>query len=146
MNQKSSMIRLRTILTAVAMASSVSAFAPSQGALAGVSRTSSTSSTQLNIFGDALKGAFSNDESLGKAKNAGLTGGPKINDAVTINGKPVTAVVGQKVSQVAASARVKIAYSCKQGDCGTCMVSLNGRKVKACQMTIPAGKCAIVTD
>jgi hypothetical protein len=27
----------------------------------------------LNIFGDALKNAFGNDESLGKAQNAGLT-------------------------------------------------------------------------
>ena len=30
------------------------------------------SSTSLNFFGDALKGAFSNDDSLGKAQNAGL--------------------------------------------------------------------------
>jgi aerobic-type carbon monoxide dehydrogenase small subunit (CoxS/CutS family) len=57
----------------------------------------------------------------------------------------VKAVVGQKVSVVAAAARVKIAYNCKQGDCGTCMITMNGRKVKACQMSIPAGKCAINT-
>lgn len=30
-------------------------------------------STRLHIFGDALKKAFGNDESLGKAQNAGLT-------------------------------------------------------------------------
>mmetsp|Transcript_37234 Transcript_37234/g.81066 ORF Transcript_37234/g.81066 Transcript_37234/m.81066 type:complete len:135 (-) Transcript_37234:579-983(-) len=134
------MILFRAILSAVAVISSVCAFAPSKGAPARISNT------QLNIFGDALKGAFSNDDSLGKAKNAGLTSGPNVNDAVTINGKPVNAIVGQKVSQVAAAARVKIPYSCKNGDCGTCMIKMNGRKVKACQMTIPGGKCAIVTD
>lgn len=71
--------------------------------------------------------------------------GPNYNEAVTINGKPVKAIVGQKVKNVAASARVKIPYNCQQGDCGTCMIKMNGRKVKACQMTIPAGKCTIET-
>ena len=52
--------------------------------------------------------AFKNDESLGKPQNAGLTNGPKYNENVTINGKPVKAVVGQKVSDVAAAARAKI--------------------------------------
>lgn len=71
--------------------------------------------------------------------------GPKNNDNVSINGKPVKAVVGQKVSVVAASARVKIDYNCKNGDCGTCTVKINGRNSKACQATIPSGKCNIVT-
>ncbi len=31
-----------------------------------------TSIAELNLFGDAMKKAFSNDESLGKPKNAGL--------------------------------------------------------------------------
>lgn len=105
----------------------------------------STSSTQLHIFGDALKGAFSNDDALGKAQNAGLKNGPNENDKVQINGKKVKAIVGQKVSVVAASARVKIAYNCKAGDCGTCKVKINGKVVKACQMNIPAGKCDIRT-
>jgi aerobic-type carbon monoxide dehydrogenase small subunit (CoxS/CutS family) len=56
---------------------------------------------------------------------------------VTINGKPAKAIVGQKVSVVAAGARVKISYDCRSGDCGTCTVKMNGRKVKACQMNIP---------
>ena len=104
-----------------------------------------SSSTSLNFFGNALKGAFSNEDNLGKAQNAGLSGGPKVNENVTMNGKPVNAVVGQKVSVVAASARVRIPYNCKNGDCGTCTVTMNGRKQKACQMNIPAGKCAINT-
>lgn len=110
-----------------------------------LSNSSSTSSTRLNIFGDALKNAFGNDESLGKAQNAGLTNGPKENDNVTLNGKKVKAVVGQKVSVVAAQNRVKINYNCRNGDCGTCMIKMNGRNVKACQMSIPSGKCNIET-
>ena len=31
------------------------------------------SSTEIGIFGDALKGAFSNDSNLGKPQNSGLT-------------------------------------------------------------------------
>jgi Uncharacterized anaerobic dehydrogenase len=71
--------------------------------------------------------------------------GPKENDNVTLNGKKVKAVVGQKVSVVAAQNRVKINYNCRNGDCGTCMIKMNGRNVKACQMSIPAGKCNIET-
>ena len=80
------------------------------------------------------------------SNNGTLSGqGPQYNEAVTINGKPVKAVVGQGLKQVASSARVKIAYNCNQGDCGTCMVKVNGRKVKACQTNIPTGKCAVQT-
>ena len=78
-------------------------------------QTARIPTTQLHIFGNAFK----NDDSLGKPKDAGLTNGPKVND-VTINGKPVKAVAGQKVSQVLAGARVKMTYSCQKGNCGTC--------------------------
>ena len=71
--------------------------------------------------------------------------GPNENEKVTINGKQVKAIVGQKVSVVAAQARVKISYNYKAGDCGTCNVKMNGRTVKACQMTIPSGKCDLRT-
>jgi len=37
------------------------------------------------------------------------------------------------------------AYNCQQGDCGTCMVKINGRKAKACQASVPSGKCNIET-
>lgn len=77
-------------------------------------------STTLNVFGNALKGAFSNDDSLGKRKNEGLSGGPDYNESVTVNGKQVKgAVVGQKLTVVAGRARVKIPVNCQKGDCGT---------------------------
>mmetsp|Transcript_6215 Transcript_6215/g.17760 ORF Transcript_6215/g.17760 Transcript_6215/m.17760 type:complete len:140 (+) Transcript_6215:108-527(+) len=102
--------------------------------------------TSLGLFGDALKGAFGNDESLGKRKNEGLSGGPNYNDNVTVNGKAVQgAVVGQKLTVVAGRARVKIPVNCQKGDCGTCMVNMNGRKVKACQTALGSGKCNIQT-
>lgn len=102
--------------------------------------------TRLGIFGDALKKAFNNDDSLGERKNEGLKGGPNYNDNVTVNGKPVPgAVVGQKLTVVAGRARVKIPVNCQKGDCGTCMVKMNGRKVKACQTSLGSGKCTIET-
>jgi ferredoxin len=74
---------------------------------------------------------FSSDSSLGKAKDAGLSSGPNYNENVSVDGKPVPgAVVGQKLTVVAAKVRVKIPVNCQAGDCGTCMVKLNGRKVK----------------
>jgi ferredoxin len=120
-------------------------FAASSEAFTVGSASSARASTSLNIFGNALKNAFGNDEDLGKVQNAGLSNGPQQNDKVTLNGKQVKAVVGQKVSVIAAQNRVKISYNCKAGDCGTCIVNINGRKQKACQMTIPNGKCNINT-
>jgi len=61
--------------------------------------------SRLNIFGNA----FANDDSLGARENAGLKKGPKVAE-VTVNGKPVKAVAGQKVSKVMAAARVKMTY------------------------------------
>mmetsp|Transcript_19524 Transcript_19524/g.24075 ORF Transcript_19524/g.24075 Transcript_19524/m.24075 type:complete len:140 (-) Transcript_19524:144-563(-) len=128
------------ILSAISSSSAFSVV-PSQRQVS----SSSSSSTQLDMFGDAFKNAFSNDDQLSKPQNAGLTNGPKENDQVKINGKAVKAIVGQKVSVVAAQARVKISYNCKAGDCGTCNIKMNGKTVKACQMTIPAGKCDMRT-
>lgn len=74
---------------------------------------------------------YGSDDKLGKAKDAGLSSGPKYNENVSVNGKPVPgAVVGQKLTVVAGKVRVKIPVNCQAGDCGTCMVILNGRKVK----------------
>jgi ferredoxin len=109
-------------------------------------KTGPTAMTSLNIFGDALKGAFANDDSLGKRKDEGLSRGPDYNENVTVNGKKVQgAVVGQKLTVVAGRARVKIPVNCQKGDCGTCMVNLNGKKVKACQTPLPKGKASIQT-
>jgi len=102
------------------------------------------SQTSLNLFG-GLGDAFKNDDKLGERKNEGLKGGVKYNEQILINGKSVKAVVGQPIKAVANSARVKIQYDCQKGDCGTCMIKMNGRKVKACQMKVPAGKCVIET-
>ena len=110
---------------------------------ASVTTTNSRMDTSLNGFFD---NAFKNDDSLGKPKDAGLSNGPQYNEQVTVNGKEVKgAVVGQKLTVVAGRARVKIPVNCQQGDCGTCIVNFNGRKVKACQATLPAGKAVIKT-
>mmetsp|Transcript_2087 Transcript_2087/g.3984 ORF Transcript_2087/g.3984 Transcript_2087/m.3984 type:complete len:143 (+) Transcript_2087:124-552(+) len=102
-------------------------------------------STSLNIFG-GLKDAFANDDSLSKAKNAGLSNGPRYNDQVTVNGKPVpNVVVDQKISQVCNAARVKVPYNCQNGECGTCTIKMNGKKVRACVSKVPNGKCNIQT-
>jgi ferredoxin len=116
------------------------AFAPSQRF-----NPATQTTTTLNIFG-GLKGAFANDESLGKAQNAGLSNGPRYNDKVTVNGKSIpNVVVDQKISQVCNAARVKVPYNCQNGECGTCMIKMNGRKVKACVSKVPSGKCDIQT-
>jgi ferredoxin len=87
--------------------------------------------------------AFKNDDSLGKVQNAGLTNGPKTNDNVTVNGQKVQgAVVGQKLTVVASKARVKIPVNCQKGDCGTCMVNFNGRKVKGASMNPSLRLCS----
>ncbi len=133
------MMKISTVAAALLLATSANAFVPA------TPQTTHTTSTSLNIFG-GLKGAFSNDDSLGAAKNAGLSNGPKYNENVTVNGKAVPkAVVDQKISQVCASARVKVPYNCQNGDCGTCMVKINGRKSKACVSKVPSGKCDIET-
>ena len=159
----------------MALVSTTHAFAPvSQIPSANVQTT-----TSLNIFGNALKDAFGNDDTLGARKNEGLSGGPDYNENVSVNGKKVPgAVVGQKLTVVAGRARVKIPVNCQKGDCGrlafaerrdlagflffhcaltplfffflhystgTCMVNLNGRKVKACQTPLPKGKANIQT-
>ena len=132
-------VRKATVAAALLLSTSADAFVPA------TTQTIHASTTSLNIFG-GLKGAFANDDSLGAAKNEGLSNGPKYNENVTVNGKSVPkVVVDQKISQVCASARVKVPYNCQNGDCGTCMVKINGRKSKACVSKVPSGKCAIET-
>ena len=45
--------------------------------------------------------------------------------------KAAKAVVGQKVVAVTSAPRVRISYNYKEGDSGSCMIKMNGRKVKA---------------
>ena len=125
-----------TILAAVAGPCATNAFTVTPTPI----QNARIQSTQLDLFGNAFK----NDDSLGKPQNAGLTNGPKVNE-VTINGKNVKAVAGQKVSRVLASAKVKMTYSCQKGNCGTCEMLMNGRVEKACLAKIPQGKCSIQT-
>ena len=71
----STMISPRSIALAVTIAVF---FASSSDAFSVLPSSSSHSAaistpTSLNMFGDALKGAFGNDDSLGKAKDAGLS-------------------------------------------------------------------------
>jgi ferredoxin len=97
-------------------------------------------------FWKHIQGAFDNDDSLGKAKNAGLKNGPDYNEQVTVNGKAVPgAVVGQKITVVAGRARVKIPVNCQKGDCGTCMVKVNGRKVKGKWRSFCLRYCVVST-
>lgn len=91
-----------------------------------------------------LDKAFANDDSLGKPQNVGLTNGPKFNENVTVNGKSVPgAVAGQKLTAVANKVRVKIPVNCQKGDCGTCMVKLNGRQVKG-KLPIIHAMCILI--
>jgi len=59
------------VVALLAATSQVAAFSP----MMQPSTSTTASTTQLNIFGDALKGAFSNDDTLGKRKNEGLANG-----------------------------------------------------------------------
>ena len=104
---------------------------------AAAAASATVTATSLHMFG-GLKDAFKNDDSLGTRPNEGLKGGPNYNEAVTVNGTPVKgAVVGQKLTVVASKVRVKIPVNCQKGDCGTCMVTLNGRKVKGALLRDP---------
>lgn len=53
--------------------------------------------------------------------------------------KKVEAVVGQNLKDVCAAARIPIKYNCKKGECGTCEVDLNGKKIRTCVAIVPRG-------
>lgn len=69
-----------------------------------------------------------------------ITQGPPI---VTITflpaNKKVQAVAGQNLKDVALAAKIPIKYNCKKGECGTCEVDLNGKKVRTCVGIVPRG-------
>lgn len=53
--------------------------------------------------------------------------------------KKVTAAAGQPLKDVALAAKIPIKYNCKKGECGTCEVDLNGKKVRTCVGIVPRG-------
>ena len=68
--------------------------------------------------------AFKNDPAFAKkpaAKSAANT--VAVTFKTSKGTKVVQAVPGSKMAAVAGSARVPIAYNCKNGECGTCEVS-----------------------
>jgi hypothetical protein len=76
------------------------AFVPPGAAVARRSRAAATTATQLSMgIGDMFKGAFENEEFKSKPAGSGLSSAPKT-CMVTVNGKTVEAVAGQKLSQV----------------------------------------------
>lgn len=73
----------------------------------------------------------------------GATSKSKPTAAVQIEFLPskivTTANPGSSLSEVAEAAGVDIPYKCRKGECGTCMVNMNGKWTKACQTSIPPG-------
>jgi ferredoxin len=98
--------------------------------------TRSPSSTSLKGMGDMFKKAFAN-EPMAPPVNAGLSREPTPVTVQFVGGKTVQALPGQRLSLIAKSAGAKIAYNCREGDCGTCAVKINGKKVNTCQTSLP---------
>jgi ferredoxin len=88
-------------------------------------------------LGDMFKKAFEN-ENMAPPAPAGLNRVPDTVKVRFVGGNIVDAYPGQRISIVANKARCKIKYDCREGDCGTCTVKINGKKVKACQASLPA--------
>jgi hypothetical protein len=85
------------------------------------------------LFGSA----FGNDPNL--KKGAAPAGGKPPVEISFSNGRTVNAIAGQKLSDVARAAGAKIQYDCKNGECGTCTVKLNGRSIRTCVAKVPSG-------
>ncbi|KAJ1433655.1 hypothetical protein B484DRAFT_447157 [Ochromonadaceae sp. CCMP2298] len=96
--------------------------------------------TRLHMgFGDMLKKALANDPNLPPASNPGLTGGQPATVEVEFlpSGKKVKAYLGQDLKLIASAAKVDIKYNCSKGECGTCTVDFNGKKVRTCVSSLP---------
>lgn len=106
----------------------------------------------MGLF-DGLAGAFTNDDTLGERKDAGMTN--KVQRwRLTWRGKkpnpfqdaPVTegvAIAGQKLRDLAREQNIPIRYSCNEGHCGICDVMIDGRRVPACVAKAPKKDCVI---
>jgi ferredoxin len=90
-------------------------------------------------FADMLKNALANDPTLPPAQDPGLTSSRESVKVLFLPAnRTVKAYLGQNIGMIAQTARVEIRYKCREGDCGTCTVKFNGRKVKACVSSLPA--------
>eukprot|EP00518_Triparma_eleuthera_P002701 CAMPEP_0182457522 /NCGR_PEP_ID=MMETSP1319-20130603/3081_1 /TAXON_ID=172717 /ORGANISM="Bolidomonas pacifica, Strain RCC208" /LENGTH=109 /DNA_ID=CAMNT_0024656013 /DNA_START=386 /DNA_END=715 /DNA_ORIENTATION=- len=56
---------------------------------------------------------------------------------VSSTGKSTLATPGSKLSQACSKLGIKPKYSCKKGDCGSCAVSVGGKRIKACVGKVP---------
>ncbi|CAM9215653.1 unnamed protein product [Ascophyllum nodosum] len=97
--------------------------------------TRTTSALQMG-WGDALNKAFANEDMGSKAKNPGLAREPNT-CMVTVNGRTVKAIQGQRLRDVVAAAKAKIEYGCEKGDCGTCESLVDGKKIRICKAVVP---------
>ena len=52
--------------------------------------------------------------------------------------KLISAEVGAALEEVALTSEVPINYKCRKGECGTCLVNVDNKWVKACQTTVPS--------
>lgn len=86
-----------------------------------------------------FKNPFANDPNLEKSKAGAAPAGKKTVEISFSNGRTVNAFPGQGMADVARAAGAKIRYDCKNGDCGTCTVKLNGRAIRACVAKVPTG-------
>ncbi|CAM9333900.1 unnamed protein product [Ectocarpus sp. 8 AP-2014] len=92
-------------------------------------------------WGDALGKAFANEDMAPK-KNPGLKNAPNT-CMVTVNGKTIQAVQGQRLRDVVLAAKAKIEYGCEKGDCGTCESIVDGRKIRICKAIVPRNKTKV---
>eukprot|EP00307_Rebecca_sp_RCC1486_P012639 CAMPEP_0119414626 /NCGR_PEP_ID=MMETSP1335-20130426/7092_1 /TAXON_ID=259385 /ORGANISM="Chrysoculter rhomboideus, Strain RCC1486" /LENGTH=169 /DNA_ID=CAMNT_0007439511 /DNA_START=30 /DNA_END=539 /DNA_ORIENTATION=+ len=85
--------------------------------------------------------AFENDPNVKKSGGgpAGLNKKPDPVEVSFSNGRTVNAIPGQRLSDIARAAGARIQYDCKNGECGTCTVKLNGRNVRTCVTKLPKG-------
>ncbi|TFJ85619.1 hypothetical protein NSK_003128 [Nannochloropsis salina CCMP1776] len=112
---------------------------PSAPLRSGSAHSSRVAPVHMGWF-DAVKKGFENEEMSQPAPNAGLKNGPPtVSITFMPAGKQVTAVAGQSLKDVAQAARIPIKYNCKKGECGTCEVVLNGKKVRTCVGIVPRG-------
>mmetsp|Transcript_2231 Transcript_2231/g.3415 ORF Transcript_2231/g.3415 Transcript_2231/m.3415 type:complete len:112 (+) Transcript_2231:125-460(+) len=56
---------------------------------------------------------------------------------LTYQGKKVEVKEGTPLSQACAKLGLKPKYDCKNGECGSCTISVGGTRMKACQAKVP---------